>query len=102
MSLAADKVIKLWDLRNQRCLQTIVAADWPLKEDAAPNCALYDGVRHRLVTAGLRPAVWQHACASDDMGGHREPLVAALFNSAFHVVAPLQRIGEISCTFRDC
>lgn len=86
MSLSTDHVIRLWDLRNQKCLQTIVPTDWPRKEDSLPTSILYDGVRHRLLTATTCPAYWQHACPADDMIGHREPLVAALYNTAFHVV----------------
>lgn len=51
VSLAADKVVKVWDLRNQKCLQTISPKDWTSAEDARPSCLAYDSERQRLVSA---------------------------------------------------
>lgn len=62
MSLAADKVIKIWDLRNHRCVQTITEHEWHTIEDVRPATIMYDTYRHRLVTAVHRPAVWPHMC----------------------------------------
>ena len=84
--MGTDKVIKIWDLRNHRCLQTITDMDWLRFEDNQPNALVYDSQRARLVTAAHRPVVWQHKCVSDDKKGHKEPVVAALYNPAFLVV----------------
>lgn len=64
---------------------TCCAADWLRQEDARPEALLYDSRRCRLLTAGPRPALWDHLPARSDKG-HSGRLVAALYNSAFHVV----------------
>lgn len=43
--MAADNVVKVWDLRNHRCVQTITDADWPSQEDAHPSAMMYDPVK---------------------------------------------------------
>ncbi len=43
--MAADNVMKVWDLRNHQCIQTIADADWPSREDAHPSAMMYDPVR---------------------------------------------------------
>jgi len=43
--MAADNVIKVWDLRNHRCIQTIADVDWPSQEDAHPSAMMYDPAR---------------------------------------------------------
>lgn len=43
--MAADNVIKVWDLRNHRCIQTITDLDWPSQEDAHPSVMMYDTAR---------------------------------------------------------
>lgn len=46
ISKAADNVIKVWDLRNHRCIQTITDLDWPSQEDAHPSVMMYDVARY--------------------------------------------------------
>ena len=48
VSMAADSVIKVWDLRNHRCIQTIADLDWPSPEDAHPSAMMYDPSRWDL------------------------------------------------------
>ena len=45
ISLGADSVIKVHDLRTNLCLQTIAAHDWPAAADAKPAALLYDARR---------------------------------------------------------
>jgi WD40 repeat protein len=73
-TLAADRVIKVWDLRTHRCLQTLAEDDWARKDTSAPNCIVYDGSRRRLVSAQHHPYIWHHKMTSLDRTGHREPL----------------------------
>ena len=74
------------DLRSSRCLQTIDEANWHAPEDARPATLMYDSARHQLVTAAHRPVAWAQVSASDTLTAHVEPLVAALYNTLFHVV----------------
>ena len=48
--MAADNVIKVWDLRNHRCMQTITDVDWPSQEDAHPSTMMYDPARSATTT----------------------------------------------------
>ncbi|KAF8071365.1 hypothetical protein HT031_001449 [Scenedesmus sp. PABB004] len=92
-TLSTDHTIKLWDLRNHRCLQTMTPDDWSRAEDSAPTCMAYDSTRRRLVTAALRPCAWQHKVTSADRTGHREPVRGALFNATFAVVVSVDEGG---------
>ena len=47
--MAADNVIKVWDLRNHRCIQTITDVDWPSQEDAHPSAMMYDPARSAVL-----------------------------------------------------
>lgn len=85
-SLSSDHIIKVWDLRTNKCAQTISADDWPKLEDASPVAIAYDGTRKRLVTTIKKPYVWEHKLVMQDTTGHRGACVKAIYNSAFFVV----------------
>lgn len=87
LSMAADHVIKVWDLRTQGCLQTIAPADWVAPEDANPTAMSYDVTRKRMVSIKHKPAIWQHKCISDQSSAHQAALVGALVNTTFDVVS---------------
>ena len=86
LSLAADHILKVWDLRTQGCLQTISPQDWPTPEDAQPTAMMYDSNRRRMVSIKHRPAAWPHKCVSDQSSAHQSALVGALVNTTFDVV----------------
>ena len=56
VSMAADNIIKVWDLRNHRCVQTIADLDWPSPEDAHPSAMMYDPSRWDFCTVALVPS----------------------------------------------
>ena len=45
-TLSVDKMIKVWNLRTHKNLQTILSEDWTRPEDCKPHCLIYDQV-HR-------------------------------------------------------
>ena len=47
-SMSGDKTIKVWDLRNHKCLQTITPDDWTRREESKPHCLMYDQVHRRV------------------------------------------------------
>ncbi|KAG2424023.1 hypothetical protein HXX76_014847 [Chlamydomonas incerta] len=94
-TLAADKVIKVWDLRNHKCLQTLTEDDWRRPEEAKPNCLFYDAAHRRCLTAVNKPYVWVHKMVAQDRTGHMEPVKAALFNSVFGVVVTADEGGTV-------
>lgn len=71
ISLSLDRSVKVWDLRNHKCLQTIEADDWPKHVDAHASCMTYDKIRRRLVTCSHRMIVWPHKLISQDKSGHQ-------------------------------
>jgi hypothetical protein len=86
ISLSTDHVVKVWDLRANKCRQTISPEDWPKGEDARPTAAAFDAQRGRLVTACKKPAVWENRRVAQESTGHRAPVVKAIYNAAFSVV----------------
>ena len=71
--MAADNVIKVWDLRNHRCIQTIADVDWPSQEDAHPSAMMYDPARCAVLlpsrTYKKSPNTWaRQACSAHVIG----------------------------------
>ena len=91
MSMSVDHVIKIWDLRTNKCLQTINEEDWLKREEAHPVAMLYDGTHRRMVTAAYKPYVWDHKMVMQDTVGHRDELVKAIFNGSFEVVVSVDQ-----------
>ena len=88
ISMSSDSIIKLWDLRNNRCMQTIAEKAWPHPSHAHPAAMLYEPRRRRVVTIEHQPMYWKHMCCADDQQGHSQPLVAVLYSPEFHLVRP--------------
>lgn len=91
ISMASDSVIKLWDLRNNRCMQTIAEKAWPHPSHAHPTAMLFEPRRRRVVTIEHQPMYWKHMCCADDQQGHSQPLVAVLYSPEFHLVRPCHK-----------
>lgn len=89
ISMSSDGVIKLWDLRNNKRLQTIDSSIWKEMGERSPTCMVYDGSRRRLVCAAHQPLVLEHQSISESMTGHRSAICNVLFNSVFEVVSML-------------
>ena len=84
--MSTDHVIKAWDLRTNKCIQTITADDWPRSDDSEPVAMVFDEGRKRLVTGGRRPFFWEQKLTAMDKSGHRSAVVKAIYNSSFFVV----------------
>uniref|UniRef100_A0A7S0WPJ8 EF-hand domain-containing protein n=1 Tax=Chlamydomonas leiostraca TaxID=1034604 RepID=A0A7S0WPJ8_9CHLO len=94
-TLSADKVIKVWDLRNHRCLQTITQDDWKRPEEARPHCLVYDSLHRRVITAMNRPYVWVHKMVAQDRTGHMDAVRGVLYNHTFGVVVTADESGTV-------
>ncbi|KAG2498385.1 hypothetical protein HYH03_003644 [Edaphochlamys debaryana] len=94
-TLSVDKVIKVWDLRNHKCLQTLTEDDWRRPEESKPNCLMYDPSHRRCVTAMSKPYVWVHKMVAQDRTGHMESVRAGLYNSVFGVVVSVDEGGTV-------
>ncbi|GAB4819533.1 hypothetical protein N2152v2_006579 [Parachlorella kessleri] len=95
ITLAEDHTIRVWDLRNHSCVQTINPSEWERGEDSRAEALFYDIRYNRLVTAGSsRPSWWDHRAVQSDKG-HNGRLCSALYNSAFDVVVSGDQAGGI-------
>lgn len=99
ISLSIDGVTKVWDLRNNECLQSITDGE-NLREKGAKNATIvYDNARHRLITVGLCPHIWrvnpQILNTSTDVT-HKSPVVAALYNRNFGHIVTVAEDSEVT------
>lgn len=78
-SLSADKVIKVWDIRTNRCFQTITNATnyWP---ENCLYCLCYDQQKQRIISGSTKPVVFERK--NEEVVGIM-PIRAALWNSNF-------------------
>ena len=90
ISLSTGNTIKVWDMRNFRCIQTIPSAD---------NIGAIQYVaKHRyLVAATHKLSVWQPAQQYQIAeSSHNHPVTAALYNASFHQVVSADQNAELS------
>ena len=87
ITCSIDKYMKVWDMRNYRCLQTIQDKANYRPEDRL-SAIVYDPVRSQLLTAStsLRPWPMVKVAKRSVERGHEHPLCAALYNTNFHQV----------------
>lgn len=87
ITCSIDKYVKVWDMRNFRCLQTIQDKASYRPEDRL-SAIVYDPVRSQLLTAStsLRPWPMVKVAKRSVERGHEHPLCAALYNTNFHQV----------------
>ncbi|PRW05751.1 WD repeat-containing on Y chromosome-like [Chlorella sorokiniana] len=94
ITLSDDHVVRVWDLRNHKCVQALGRQDWLRPEDSKPSAIAYDSSRRRLVCASHRPAVLAHRPVEVDRT-HDSRLVAALYNATFSGVVSGDEGGTI-------
>jgi hypothetical protein len=83
ISLDADSVIKVHDLRTNRCLQTIAGHDWPAAADAKPAALVYDARRR-----------------CDALRLSHVPKACTVFSQLLEVMQPLRRVQEFRMSAR--
>jgi len=93
ISLSVDKVIKVWDVRTNKCFQTIVdkADYWP--ENRITEI-MYSPAKKAIVAGAVRPKQWIRARRVQAVA--REPVCAALFNPNFRQVVTSDTGGTIN------
>ncbi len=90
-----DNVIKVWDIRNFRCLQTLTdgAAGLftSLDSQSLYSCMLYDERHKRLLACNSGMTSFKNRAHAEVFLGkaHPKPVVAALYNPVFHEVRSL-------------
>lgn len=95
VSLSVDKCIKVWDLRNHRCLQTITDATKYRPEDQIQSI-LYDKNKRWLLTGTTKLRAWPlKTTVTSAAGGHRASLLAALFSHEFKEIVTVDVDGVV-------
>jgi WD40 repeat protein len=99
ISLGADKVIKVWDARQGRCLQT-VPADSKLLDGVGADAMVYDETNGHLLAANKRLCLMQmHRLKRSFLEtGHKHAVVAALYNRNFQQCISVDE-GNLACVW---
>ena len=96
VSVYADKTIKVWDLRNNRCVQTMEDA---CKKTYRPEDRIavvtHDPRHRRLITGTTRLRGWCQTMRTREDQGHNHAVVGCLYNDAFDVAVSADESGEI-------
>ena len=97
ISLSTDKVLKVWDMRQNECVQTMTEFKHPLMK---PTSFLIDKSRNRVVSFGHRhqvfkinPLVDVNTVMEDT---HHAPVIAILYNTSFGNVVTVAENSECS------
>eukprot|EP00892_Ulva_mutabilis_P006535 jgi/Ulvmu1/4253/UM193_0001.1 len=95
ISLSLDKVVKVWDIRTYKCLQTITDRTVYHPEDAL-GAVLFDGRHSHLVTANLALSRWPlRDLEGSGAHGHCAPVTAVLYNRVFGDAVSGDRAGTV-------
>ncbi len=78
---------QVWDMRNQRCIQTLVDRE-VYKPENTIGVMAYDAARRQLVTGSSCLRAWALTDSAASHGiGHVHPVSAVLYNSMFTEVS---------------
>ncbi|KAJ3193189.1 WD40 repeat domain 95 [Irineochytrium annulatum] len=97
ISLSEDKAIKIWNVRNLNCLQTLMDKV-PHRPENIISSIYFDATNRQLITGSNKLETWplykntRHAIARS----HDAGLVAAMFNENFHQVVSGCQNGTVS------
>eukprot|EP00760_Papus_ankaliazontas_P004576 PhM_4_TR11965/c0_g1_i1/m.30991 len=89
VTLAQNSVLKVWDVRSYKCVQTLEHRDFsPLEEGQALTAMTFDAKRGALVVANRTVHTWPMARSLGSYPanyvGHRTPIVASRFSGKFN------------------
>ncbi|GFR47120.1 hypothetical protein Agub_g8807 [Astrephomene gubernaculifera] len=101
ISLSTDHVIKIWDIRNHKCVQSLPDRELltmpQSSSDDAVTPVLYDPERRQLVTGYLRPKVWKMTTAgAGATQAHSAAVTRVIYNSNFSEAISADHAGTVS------
>eukprot|EP00755_Sulcionema_specki_P014505 Sspe_Gene.56875::Locus_31255_Transcript_1_1_Confidence_1.000_Length_3973::g.56875::m.56875 len=95
VTLSEDKVLKIWDVRTFRCIQTITDKERRYPEDKY-HALGYDSVNDAIITCAGTPVAWRDVDVQAKLEtgtswgaeyeGHLSPIVSCLYNTRFHQI----------------
>jgi WD40 repeat protein len=95
ISLSTDKVVKVWDIRTYKCLQTMADREVYRPDDVVTSM-LYDRRREQLVTGYLHLKAWP-LCKQETSGrqGHAATVTALAHNTLFRLLISADLVGTV-------
>jgi WD40 repeat protein len=94
VSLSVDKVVKVWDIRNYRCIQTFTDKTEYKPEDRL-TCMAFDPDGPALVLCSSTLNVLPVNVKVDTTRTHLAPIIGALYNETFHQIVSGDSGGTI-------
>lgn len=94
ISLSVDKVVKVWDIRNYRCMQTFTDKTEYKPEDRL-TCMAFDTEGPALVLCSSTLNVLPVNVKVDTSRTHLAPIIGALYNDCFHQIVSGDTAGTI-------
>ena len=94
VSLSTDKTIKIWDLRTNRCVQTMEDENTYRPEDRI-SVMMHDPKRRQLVTGTTRLRSWKQVMKTKESEGHNSAVVGCLYNYEFDVAVSADENCEV-------
>jgi len=94
ISMSVDKVVKVWDIRNYKCIQTFTDKTEYKPEDRL-TCMAFDEDGPALVMCSSTLNVLPVSVKVETSRTHLAPIVGALYNDVFHQVVSGDTLGTI-------
>ena len=94
LSLSVDKQIKVWDIRNHRCIQTVTDRT-AFRPENKIGAITKDNLRKTILTATLKPKIWIQKKKELRGSGHSNSVVSALYNAPFKQVVSGDSDGAV-------
>ena len=94
LSLSVDKQIKVWDIRNHRCIQTVTDRT-AFRPENKIGALAKDNLRATILTATLRPKSWVQRKKELRGSGHSNSVVSAMYNPPFRQVVSGDADGAV-------
>eukprot|EP00742_Colponemidia_sp_Colp-10_P008505 GILJ01009216.1.p1 GENE.GILJ01009216.1~~GILJ01009216.1.p1 ORF type:complete len:1025 (-),score=150.44 GILJ01009216.1:215-3289(-) len=82
ITLSVDKVVKVWDVRNYKCIQTIVDKNQYRPENRITAMS-YDNEHNCLALGSKKINIWPLKLKKKTKSSHEFPLCSALYNPSF-------------------
>ena len=85
ISLGTDKVVKIWDIRTYKWIQTIFDKICYRPEDRL-TCILFDDYTNNILLGSRKINQWQFKTQEEIKTSHEYPVSVALYNTSFESV----------------